>query len=105
MLPQSSGKPDPLKLLELRANAKVLAESLRNELQALEARVDASEHLKDIYDAVYLPRVAALAGELTFFDLPEIEVLRQPFELARASAQLQTLIRLLESIVVILSPN
>lgn len=106
MVHQSGQRPDPLKLLEFRANAKVLAHNLQNEWNALTfCRTGAVDQLKDIYDTVYLPRAAALADGLAGFDIPELVLLRQPLDTARATSQLNTLIGLLNSIVVILAPN
>lgn len=106
MLPLSGGRPDLLKLLELRANAKVLVRNLQNELNVLIAHpCDEPIQLKLVYEAIYQPRMAALADALARFDVPELELLRQPFDGLRATSQLKNWIDLLHAIVMTLSPN
>ena len=106
MLPQSGGRPDPLKLPELRANAKVLARNLQNELDTLIGRpCGQPDNLNELYHILYQPRMAALADALADFDVPELELLRQPLGAPRASSKLKNWIDLLHAIVIILSPN
>jgi hypothetical protein len=106
MLPQSGPPLGPEKILEFRANAKVLSRTLQNELAALTLHQSSSTlPLKDIYDSVYLPKTLALADGLTGFDIPDLDQLRRPFCPEQASAQLLTVIGVLTVIASVLSPN
>lgn len=106
MLPLAGGRTDLLMLPELRANAKVLAWNLHNELNLLIARpYEPPVHLKQVYETLYQSRMAALADALASFDVPELELLRQPFDGIHAVSQLKSWIDLLHAIVMILSPS
>lgn len=106
MLPQSGGPPTPPTLQELRANAKMLVRNLHNELNLLAARsYDQPVYLKQVYETLYQPRMEALADALASFDIPELELLRQPFDGTRAASQLKNWIDVLHAVVLILSPN
>jgi hypothetical protein len=95
-------RPGPEKILEFRAKAKVLGLNLQHERASLAARQGCDARMKDIYDAVYLPTAVTLADGLTSFDIPDLELLRQPFCPELASIQLTILIGLLHTVTAVL---
>jgi hypothetical protein len=85
----------------LRSNAKVLAESLSYELTALTGkRADHAKEFKEVYDAVYLPRLKSLADGVSGLNIPASSLLRDPLQTATAAAQIETVIEVLENVLV-----
>jgi hypothetical protein len=106
MLRQSGPMPEPPKILECRAQAKALRQDLQRELAAMTARGwHGTDQIRAIYDIVYLPRAVALADGLGYFEIPDLDLLRQPFLSERGAAQTAALIGLLNVIVAVLSPS
>jgi hypothetical protein len=95
---------EPEHLGQLFTVALTLSQSLERELRHLEGKRSASR-MKEVYDAVYLPRLVAVShGANRYVESQDWQLLRQPLHPDLADSQIRIVVEMLQRLVMGLSP-
>ncbi|HLK63266.1 MAG TPA: hypothetical protein VKU19_07490 [Bryobacteraceae bacterium] len=96
--------PEPESQAQMCTTASVLRQCLERELVHFEDGLPA-ERIKDIFDAIYLPRLIALSHQANrFVEYQDWQLLCQPLQKDLVATQLLVVTEVLDLIVSIINP-
>jgi hypothetical protein len=91
---------EPESPAQLSAMASFLCQSLERELLYLASGRPVSPQMKEMYDAVYLPRLIAFSHQAgRYVEYPDWQLLCQPLHPDLAASQLRIVVEILDLIV------